>query len=491
MTSIRTGPGRLVLFATGALLAVGAALYAALPAPAPESSATEPPGRAAPPEPPAVEWAGPPATVATGAAYRGPWRMNASDWRFVDDPTARLTAKGDAAVAWVDHAAKDVFFQRYDTSGTALLEAPVNVSESPEVFSWLPRVAVPQGEENPQAVYVLWQEIVFSGGTHGGEIFFARSTDGGETFSAPINLSNTPAGAGKGRLTERRWHNGSHDLAVGPEGRIFVAWTEYEGPLRVTRSTDGGRSFSAPTHVAGSDADPVRGPTLAIDTSGTVHLAWAVGGDPAADIHYARSGDGGRSFSSPAEVAASDRHADAPTLATGRAGRLYLAYGESQEDPASQAWPRAGRYRVRYTRSMDGGATFAAPTTVSRTRPRSQKLGGGEWAESAHFPSLQVGRPDTLVVLWERYPGAGERPRGLGLAVSRDGGETFSAPAQVPGSADPALGFNGSQQGLLMEKLALSDRGRLAIVSSRFRRGEASRIQLYRGQLTSRRHRAN
>jgi hypothetical protein len=34
-------------------------------------------------------------------------------------------------------------------------------------------------------VYVLWQEIVFSGGSHGGEIFFARSRDGGQTWSAP------------------------------------------------------------------------------------------------------------------------------------------------------------------------------------------------------------------------------------------------------------------------------------------------------------------
>lgn len=483
---VPTGLGRFVCLATSTLLVAGAALCAPLSLGCAPTSSAPDSSRAAPSEPPTVEWAGP-TSVATGAAYRGPWRMNASDWRFVDDPTVALT-EGGTALAWVDHAAKDVFFQRYDASGApaALPGAPVNVSRSPEVFSWLPRVAVPQ-EENPQTVYVLWQEIVFSGGTHGGEIFFARSTDGGQTFSAPINLSSTQAGAGKGRLTEHRWHNGSFDLAVGPEGRIFAAWTEYEGPLRVSRSTDGGKTFSAPIHVAGSNAEPARGPTLAVDTSGAVHLAWTVGGDPAADIHYARSEGGGRSFSSPTEVAASDRHADAPTLATGHAGRLHLVYGESREASANRARPGAGRrYRIRYTRLAGGGeARFTAPTTVSRTRPWGRVPEKGR-AESAHFPSLQVGRPDTVVVLWERFPEAGERPRGLSMAVSRDGGETFTAPARIPGSSDSALGFNGSQQGLLMEKLAVGPQGRLAVVNSRFRRGEASRIRLYRGQLTNR-----
>jgi hypothetical protein len=106
-------------------------------------------------------------------------------------------------------------------------------------------------------VYVLWQEIVFSGGTHGGEIFFARSTNGGKTFSDAINLSNTIAGDGKGRITSRYWHNGSLDLAMGPQGDLYAAWTEYEGNLWFSRSTDQGDSFSDPLRIAGGpDAKP-------------------------------------------------------------------------------------------------------------------------------------------------------------------------------------------------------------------------------------------
>jgi RNA polymerase sigma-70 factor (ECF subfamily) len=51
--------------------------------------------------------------------------------------------------------------------------------------------------------------------------------------------------------------------------------------------------------------------------------------------------------------------------------------------------------------------------------------------------------------LWERFAEHPRLPRGLALAVSRDGGRTFEA-GEVPGSA--GAGWNGSSQGLLMRK---------------------------------------
>jgi hypothetical protein len=143
----------------------------------------------------AVAWREP-IEVASGAAFRGPWRMNDSVFDFVDDPTVAIDDRGQVGVVWADHSRKDLFFQRYGPDGKAQLHAPVNVSRSPRIFSWLPRLVLPADE--PMAVYVLWQEIVFSGGSHGGDIFFARSADGGRSFNGPVNLSNSPAGDGKG-----------------------------------------------------------------------------------------------------------------------------------------------------------------------------------------------------------------------------------------------------------------------------------------------------
>ena len=96
------------------------------------------------------------------------------------------------------------------------------------------------------------------------------------------------------------------------------------------------------------------------------------------------------------------------------------------------------------------------------------------------FPALAIGGKDQLFVLWERFPA--NRPNGLGFTYSRDGGQTFAAPSIIPGSLDRDQGFNGSLQGLLMQKLAANSRGEIAVVNSTFHPGQGSRIWLIRGQ---------
>jgi len=401
--------------------------------------------------------------VASGQAYRGPWRMNKSAFHYVDDPTVAINKQGRIGVAWADQSRQDIFFQLYEPNGAKRFQEPVNVSRSPKIFSWLPRLVITSGDADQ--VYILWQEIVFSGGSHGGEIFFARSSDGGKTFTDPVNLSNTIAGDGKGRLTRHYWHNGSLDLAIGPGGDLYAAWTEYQGALWFSRSTDGGERFSEPLHIAGDNAVPARGPALAVDDG--VYLVWTVGEDRAADIRFARSGDGGRSFGKPRIVFASNGHADAPKIAVDGEGTIHLVYAESSAGPLQC-------YHIRYTRSDDGGQTFEEPRQIAS--PQSKRL------ESVNFPALSRDGQDNLYVLWELFPHRQGPPQGLGFTYSSDGGQTFASPSVVPGSADPALGFNGSQQGLLMEKLAVNETGAIAVVNSTFKRNQTSHIWLFRGQ---------
>jgi hypothetical protein len=412
---------------------------------------------AAPAQAAPLAWSGT-TEIAAARAERGPWRMNESRWDYVDDPSVALDARGEAAVVWVDQARKDVFFQRIPAAGAAAAR-PVNVSRTPAVFSWLPRVALAPDE--PRRVFVLWQEIVFSGGSHGGEIFFARSEDGGASFSAPLNLSRSEAGDGKGRIDRHRWHNGSLDLAAGAGGSVYAAWTEYEGVLWFARSVDGGRSFTAPLPIAGGGTDkPARAPALALGANGAVYLAWTVGEDRRADIRVARSADGGASFAPARIVAPSPGYSDAPKLAVDTHGVVHLVYAESAGGPFAAS-------HVRYTRSTDGAASFAPPREIS-------PLGAG-------FPSLSIDAQGKLFVLWEVFPDPRGHPRGLALAVSGDGGTSFAPAATVPGSIDPAGGWNGSGQGLLMRKLAVNDGGAVAIVNSSFKPDERSRVWLIRG----------
>ena len=406
-----------------------------------------------------------PIEVARGSARQGPWRGNDSEFRYVDDATVAIDDGGRIAVAWADQERQDIFLQVYDRAGEEMLEAPVNVSRSRSVFSWLPRVAIPAGD--PSRVYVLWQEIVFSGGSHGGDIFFGRSADGGRSFDTPVNLSDTMAGDGKGRLSAESWDNGSLDLVLGSGGGIHVAWTEYEGALWYSRSTDGGQTFAEPTHVAGTGRVPARGPSLAVEGDEVVHLAWTVGEDPAANVRLVRSTDGGITFGSPTVVGESDGHADAPKLAVDGKGTIHLVYAHAEGGPGD-------RHDVRYTRRLSGDDAFEAPRVISGTNENG--------VDAVGFPSLSVDGDGNLYVVWERFPTRRDRPLGLGFAHSDDGGRSFVWHAVVPGTADADLGFNGSLQGLLMRKLAVAEDGGIAVVNSSFREGEISLVRLIRGR---------
>lgn len=402
-----------------------------------------------------------PIEVASGPARIGEWRQNESGFHYVDDPSVAAGAGGSLAVGWVDQSRRDVFIQIYDRRGREVLDSPVNVSRDARVFSWLPRIALPPS--NPAMVYVAWQELIFSGGSHGGDLFFARSTDGGKSFDTALNLSRSIAGDGKGRISRDVWDNGSLDIVAGPSGEIHVAWTEYEGALWHRRSTDRGRTFTTATHVAGDQTAPARAPSLAVGPDGAVHLAWTVREGATPGIRIAMSRDGGVSFGAPQMVGGGEGRADAPKLAVDREATVHLAYAEAV-DPAE---PRS---HVVYRRRWAGAAAF---------EPGRPILGTAR--DSAGFPSLAVDDGRGVSVVWERYPTIVGRSLGLGFARSTDGGDTFSASTVVPGTADVWLGINGSLQGALMRKLAVADDGTVAVVNSSFRDGQVSRVRLIVG----------
>lgn len=92
---------------------------------------------------------------------------------------------------------------------------------------------------------------------------------------------------------------------MGAEGNLYAAWTEYEGTLWFSHSTDGGRRlFGKPKIVfrAGGHCDA---PKLAVDRQGIVHLVYAespAGPFQRYHIRHVRSHDGGRTFGAPREI---------------------------------------------------------------------------------------------------------------------------------------------------------------------------------------------
>jgi hypothetical protein len=125
----------------------------------------------------------------------------------------------------------------------------------------------------------------------GNRIVMSRSTDGGVTWSAPVSPSGSPSGLGGQPL-------------VQPNGTVVVAYSANGSAIRSFRSTNGGASWSSTTLIANVSSHAVAGglrsgdglPSAEIDAAGTIYVAWQDcrfrTGCPANDIVYSTSANG-------------------------------------------------------------------------------------------------------------------------------------------------------------------------------------------------------
>jgi hypothetical protein len=137
---------------------------------------------------------------------------------------------------WIDR----IVVQR-SLDGGRSFEAGVGIGLDPprhQDKSWI--AADLTGSRYHDSLYVLWTEFDRYGSADPGDrsrVRFARSTDEGRTWSAPLTVSDAEGDALDGDGTVE-----GAVPTVGPSGEIYTAWS---GPLGIMldRSTDGGVSF--------------------------------------------------------------------------------------------------------------------------------------------------------------------------------------------------------------------------------------------------------
>lgn len=166
-------------------------------------------------------------------------------------------------------------------------------------------------------------------------------------------------------------------LAVGAaldaEGRLWLARVENRH-LLVSHSADGGESFTAPVAVTPQPeavtAEAENRPKLAADADGTVHVTWTqnLGKPMTGHIRYARSADGGRTFSTPI-ILNDDRQIIShrfDALASDGRGRVAVVWLDARSRTAGTAnkspQTDVGVYAAL---SQDGGASFAPNRRVA------------------------------------------------------------------------------------------------------------------------------
>jgi len=221
------------------------------------------------------------------------------------------------------------------------------------------------------ALYVAWLES-----TQGkSKTFLTRSTDEGTTWVTPV-LADTTQSCPCCRTA----------IATARDGTLYLAWrTVFPGNVRevvVARSDDHGVTWKTPVRVQKDnwvfDGCPHAGPSMQVDSAGTVHIAWWSGKEGAAGTFYARSTDKGGTFDEPVALGTAEFSAPAHVqLALGAQGTVVAVW-----DDGTVKTPK-----VVMRVSHDNGSSFSPPTLVSTE------------GRAATFPVLAL-RDRELTIAW-------------------------------------------------------------------------------------------
>ncbi len=230
------------------------------------------------------------------------------------------------------------------------------------------------------------------------------------------------------------------DLAFAPDGSLYVVYLSLHGRghtpehLWLARSSDGGRSLSAPVSVAAALAFQ---PRVAVGAPGGVVVTYvqatAVGQlslPGPTTVEAVTSADGGATFSLPVQVSDPSRArvgAAVPTVAAD--GTVVVVYQDFKTDVRDflnldgPVWPDPLALVV--SRSTDGGAHFGAGHEADSDVLAAQRF----VAFDPVFPSVAAGPGGDLTMVWADAARGGARAV---LRRSTDLGATWG-PRQIVG----------------------------------------------------------
>jgi hypothetical protein len=308
-----------------------------------------------------------------------------------------------------------------------------------------PHIAIDPRDAN-HLVGVWQQDRWSSGGARG--LLTVLSFDGGVTWTPRmVPFSRCSGGnAGNGGDYERAtdpW------VSIAPDGTVHQAALAFSGgsftpgsanAILASRSTDGGRTWSAPATLIrdGGDffndkesitADPI--------DARLVYAVWdrldATGHGPS---WFARSTNGGltweaaRPIHDPGEGNQTINN-QVVVLPDGVLVNFFTRFVRAADGSATAS--------LAVIRSADKGATWGAPVAIATV----QALGTRDpetltpIRDGANLGSIAAGRDGSLAVAWQDARFSGGARDGIAFSRSTDGGLTWSVPARI--NAAPAV----------------------------------------------------
>jgi hypothetical protein len=287
------------------------------------------------------------------------------------EPAVASAPDGSVYVAWVNHGPKrqaDVMLARFKTDGQ-MITAPVRVNPQPgTATAWRgdpPTIAIAPDK----TLFVGWTARVEADSGHATEIYVSASRDQGQSFEAPVRVNDDL----------KPGDHGMHSLAIGNDGRIYVAWLDERNVVAV----------------------PASDPKMKANTGG--HHK-----ESNRELFLSFSADSGRSFSPNKSIAKDVCPCCKTSLAMAPDNRLYLSW--------RQVLPGDFRH-IAISSSADGGKVFSPAVIVSDDQWMLQ----GCPVSSA---ALSAGADGYVRVLW--YAGSENSKQGIYWSESKDAGKSFT-----------------------------------------------------------------
>jgi Neuraminidase (sialidase) len=323
----------------------------------------------------------------TNAAVQGVTILAGGEFQRATDPWVDFGPSNRVyafSLGFDDNGPDNGLFVSTSTDGGATWGAPVPVivDRQFEFFNDKNALAADDWSTSPHRgnVYVAWDRLIEDPlgqpfvGTFTGPAMFSRSTNGGASFSTPQVVFDT--GTNKQTI--------GNVPVVFPNGHVAVLGTFFDNgslgknsqSLWMTRSTDGGATFSAPRLVMDMQSLPVPGlrtgdtvPSFAVSSDGTLYATWQdvrLSKGKRDDVLVASSRDEGQTWSTP--VKANDtppgaQDAFTPAIAVDSRGRVGILYYDLRDDTSTND---ASFLTAEWlTTSTDGGRTWSASRRVT------------------------------------------------------------------------------------------------------------------------------
>jgi hypothetical protein len=294
---------------------------------------------------------------------------NAQTWEGTKRLTDNTGWSGEVAVttyssnnihvAWQDDTPGEfeIYYQRSTNGGSSWTQKRLSWNVG---WSANPAIAVDSGNH----VHVVWDDL-----TPGSEeIFYRMSTNGGANWAAVKRLT---------------WSSGSSlrpAVAVDSSDNLHLVWQDEASSnfeIYYKKSTDGGSTWTT-KRLCWNSGSSLR-PSIAVDSSDTIHVVWRDNTSGNDEIYYKKSANGGVTWIAK-RLSWSTGLSIAPVVATDSGNNIHVFWYDSSP----------GNWEIYHKRSTNSGGTWLGTTRLTWNTGSSIR------------PAVAVDASNNIHLAWEQ-----------------------------------------------------------------------------------------